>query len=93
MYHNTKVYYNTREFPSCDGWPSQLGLQNTLTASLQKGKTLPNECLGYDTKQSDVEASAILQLWGMWSAPSLSWPPAPLWPGVVAEKNCLTFKP
>ena len=47
--------------------PSQLGLQNTLTTSLQKGKTSP----GYDTKQYDGEAPIILKLWGMQSDSSL----------------------
>ena len=39
-------------------WPSQLGLQNTLTASLKRGKTPSpsNECPGYDAKQSDNES-------------------------------------
>ena len=27
-----------------------LGLQNTSTASLQRGKTPPNECPGYDSE-------------------------------------------
>ena len=31
----------------------------------------PNKSPGYDTKQSDCEASVILELWGMWSIPSL----------------------
>ena len=43
--------------------PSRLGLQNTQTASLQKGKTPPpNECPEYDTKQSDDEAPIMLEL-------------------------------
>ena len=37
-------------------WSSQLRLKNTLTASLQRG------CPGYDAKQSDAEASVILEL-------------------------------
>ena len=40
--------------------PSRLGLQNTPTASLQRGKTPPNECPGYDTKQSDGECGLPL---------------------------------
>ena len=38
------------------------------------------ECPGYETKQSDGEASVILQLWGMHSTPSLLSIPALLWP-------------
>ena len=34
-------------------WPSQLGLQNTPTASLQRSKTTPHECPEYQIKQSD----------------------------------------
>ena len=45
-------------------WPSRLGWQNTLTASVQRGKTPPNECPGYDSKQPDGEASVILEVWG-----------------------------
>ena len=36
-----------------------------------------SKCPGYDTKQSDGEAP-ILELWGMWSTPSLSLFPSPL---------------
>ena len=43
-----------------------------------------NECPGYDTKQSDGEVPAMLELWGMRSTPSLPSLPGPLWPGVVA---------
>ena len=44
----------------------------------------PNECPGYDTKQSDGEVPAMLELWGMRSTPSLPSLPGPFWPGVVA---------
>ena len=44
----------------------------------------PHECPGYDTKQSDGEVPAMLELWGMRSTPSLPLLPGPLWPGVVA---------
>ena len=40
----------------------------------------PNELPGYDTKQSDGEASVILEFWGMRFTPSLSLltgPPCP----------------
>ena len=30
-----------------------------------EGKTPPNGCPGYDTKQSDGEVPAVLELWGM----------------------------
>ena len=41
-----------------------------------------NECLGYDTKQSDEEAS-LLEIWWMWSTPSLPLLPGPFWSEVV----------
>ena len=72
--------------------PSQLGLKNTLTAPLQRGKTPPpNECPGYDTKQSDGEVPAVLELWRMRSTPSLPLLPGPLWPGVVAPDRALIY--
>ena len=43
-----------------------------------------NECPAYDTKQSDGEVLVMLELWGMWSTPSLPPLPGPPWPGVVA---------
>ena len=41
----------------------------------------PNECPGYDTKQSNGEVPVMLELWGMQSSHSLPSLPAPLWPG------------
>ena len=54
-------------------------------------KTPPNECPGYDTKQSDGEVPAMLELWGIRSTPSLSSLPGPLWPGVVAPDRTLSM--
>ena len=51
---------------------------------LCKGVRSPNECPGYDTKQSDGEVPVMLDLWGMWSTPSLLLLPGPLWPRTVA---------
>ena len=48
------------------------------TAFLQKCKIPPNECPGYDVKQSDSGAPVILELWGMQSIPSLPLLSAPL---------------
>ena len=53
------------------------------------GKTLPNECPGYDIKQSDGEV--LLELWGMWSTVSSLLLPGPLWPGVVAPDRVLSM--
>ena len=38
----------------------------------------PNECPGFDTKQSDGEVPVMLELWGMRSTPSLPLLPGPL---------------
>ena len=51
----------------------------------------PNECPGYDTKQSDGEVPAVLEVWGMQSTPSLPSLPGPLWPGVVAPDRALSM--
>ena len=50
-----------------------------------------NECPGYDTKQSDGEVPAGLELWGMRGTPSLPSLPGPLWPGVVAPDRALSM--
>ena len=47
--------------------PSRLGLRNTLTASLKREEA--NKCPRYDTKQSVVEVSVMVELWGMQSTP------------------------
>ena len=43
-----------------------------------------NECPVYDSKQSDGEDSAMLELWGKRSTSLLPSLPCPLWSGVVA---------
>ena len=60
-----------------------LGCKNTLTSSLQRGKTPANEYPGYDTKQSAGEVPVMLGLRGIRSTPSWALLPGPLWPGVV----------
>ena len=46
-----------------------------------------NQCPGYDTKQVEGKTSVNLELWGIWSTPSLPLLPGPLWPGVVAANR------
>ena len=46
-------------------------------------RTPLNESPEYDLKLSDGEAPVLLELWRMWSTPSASSPPGPLWPGVT----------
>ena len=50
----------------------------------------PNECPGYDTKESDGEVPMMLELWGMQNTPSLPLLPGPLWPGMVDLDRALT---
>ena len=70
--------------------PSRQGLKNTPTASLQRGKTPPNKCPVYDTKQSDGVAPVMLELWGMRSTPLSPSFPGPLWLGVAAPDRVLS---
>ena len=51
----------------------------------------PNQCPGYDIKQSDGEAQIILELWGIQSTPSLPSLLGPLWPRVVALLSLLSI--
>ena len=50
----------------------------------------PNECPGYDTKQSDGETPVMLELWAMQSTPPLQLLLGPLWPGMVAPDRALS---
>ena len=54
-------------------------------------QNLPNECPGYDTKQSDGEVPVMLELWRMRITPSLPSLPGPLWPDVVAPERVLSM--
>ena len=54
-----------------------------------EGNESPNECPGYDIKQSDGEVPVMLELWTMRSTPSLPSLPGPLGPGVVAPDRVL----
>ena len=51
----------------------------------------PNECPGYDTKQSDGKAPIMLELWGMQSTPSLPLLPGLHWPGMIAPDRALSM--
>ena len=72
-------------------WLSRQGQQNTPTASLLRSKTPPNECPGYDTKQSNGEAPVMIEFGGMQGTPLLSSLASRLWPGVVAPKRILSM--
>ena len=50
-----------------------------------EGYDSPNECPGYDTKQSDSEVPVMLELWGMQSIrflPSLPVSSGSIWEGL-----------
>ena len=50
-----------------------------------------NECLGYDTKQSDGEVPVIRDLWRKWSTPFLPLLRGSLWPGVVTPDRVFSM--
>ena len=50
--------------------PTRQGLKNTPTASLQRGKTPPNACHGYDTKLY-VMVIAMKELYTLPRSPEL----------------------
>ena len=58
---------------------------------LCRGVSPSPKCPGYDIKQSDGEYPIILELWVMWSSPSLPLLPGLLRPGVVAPDKVLSF--
>ena len=68
-----------------------IDLITVYSTSLQKGKNSPNEWPGYHTKQSDGEVLVMLELWGMWSTPSLLSFSGPRWPRVVAPDRVLSM--
>ena len=54
-----------------------------------RGIRSPHECLRYDIKPSDGEAPAI-EIWEMWSTPSLLLLLGPLWLEVVVPNRLLS---
>ena len=67
------------------------GLKEKQFTTWVSGYDQKSGCPGYDTKQSDGEVPAMLELWGMRSTPSLPLLPGPLWPGVVAPDRALSI--
>ena len=58
---DTSHSWNPRNNP----WPIRLGLQNALTASLQRGKAPPMSDLDMTLINLMDEASVMLELWRM----------------------------
>ena len=50
-----------------------------------KEQDSPNERPRYNTKQSDVEAPVMLELWRRRTTPSKTSFPGPLWPGELTH--------
>ena len=90
MYIKTTYTFNTDyKMPL----PSRLGLYNTPTAPLQRGKTpTPDKCPDYDTEQSDGAVPVMLNFWGMRSTPLLPSLPGPLWLGEVTHVRVLSMR-
>ena len=63
------------------GWGAGGAVEYTNCFFVEGEDPHHNECPGDDTKQFDGKAPAMLELWGMWSSPSLPLLPGPLWPG------------
>ena len=59
------------------------GKKQVWYSTWDRGVSLPNECPGYNTKQSDGQAPWMLELWGMQSTPLLPLLSGSLWLGVV----------
>ena len=56
-----------------------------------EGYETPNECPGYEIKKSEGKAPVMMELWGMWSSPSLLSLSALLWPRVAAPDRVLSM--
>ena len=50
-----------------------------------------NKCPGYDTKQSDGEVPVMLELWEMWSTPSLPLLAGTLRPRMATPNRALSM--
>ena len=66
-------------------WAERIHLLN-----LCRGARPPTSVLGM-TIQYEGEAPVLLELWGMWSTPSLPTLPDPLWHGIVAPDRTLSM--
>ena len=74
------------------GWLTQLSEVEEYTDCISAVcKDSPNECLGYDIKQSDGETPVMLELWGMQSTSLLPLLRGPLWPRVGALDRVLSM--
>ena len=89
MFYLYIYIYGERERETGFGCPVGWGCRIHWLLLCRGVRPPPNECPGYDTKQSDGEVPAVQELWAMRSTPSLPSLPGPLWPGVVAPDRAL----
>ena len=81
----------TLSFSLFDVYPVAWGCRIHRLQLCRGVRPLPHECSGHDTKQSDVEAPVMLELWWMQYTPSLPSLSGLLWPGVVAPDRVLSM--
>ena len=74
-------------FPCLVGW----GCRIHRVHLCREVSSLPYECPGYETKQSDGDVPVMLEFWEMQGTPSLASLPRPLWFGVVALDRALSM--
>ena len=85
--HSMWIYVTFPIYVSLVSWGCRIHQQHLWIGERQ----LPsNKCLGYDIKQSDGEAPD-LEIWRMWSTPSLPLLLGSLWPRVVTPDRVLSM--
>ena len=67
------------------------GVAEYIDSIFAEGLDFPNKCPGYDTKQSDGEASVMQEFGEMRSIPLLPSQPGFLWLGLVAPYRVLSM--
>ena len=82
-----QTFISTSKYPKTK-YPVSLGCRidrQLLCREIRQPQPQPNECPGYDTKQSNGEDPVMLKLLRIQSTSLLPSLPGPLWPGVVAH--------
>ena len=85
--------YNIQNLRCCENFPKiSTGVALSESAqSVEAVRASPNECPGYDTKQSDDETLVMLEFWGMRSTRLLPSLTGPLWYEVVVPDRVLSM--
>ena len=87
-FHPWKVVYTQKHYTWLVQSVGAVEYTNCFSAARQD---TPNECPGYDTKQSDGEIPVMLELWGIQSFPLLPSLPGPLFLLVVVYDRVLSM--